>query len=46
MCWFFSSIKEGEEAVIKQVKEAEAIESFPPLLEDVFTKTLQLAKSR
>ena len=38
-------IKEGEEAMVKQVKEAEAVESFPPLLEELFTDTLQLAKS-
>lgn len=39
-----SPIKEGEEAVVKQVKEAEAVESFPPLPEELFTETLLLAK--
>ena len=39
-------IKENEEAVIKTVKEAETVESFTPLLEDIFTETLQLAKSK
>ena len=38
-------IKENEEAVIKTVKEAETVDSFPPLLEDIFTETLQLSKS-
>ena len=46
MFHFLIRIKENEEAVIKTVKEAETVESFTPLLEDIFTETLQLSKSK
>ena len=46
MLYFLIRIKENEEAVIKTVKEAETVESFTPLLEDIFTETLQLSKSK